>query len=48
MLSKTGLHTIRALVELAKLPAGEFSGAAAIAVEIDAPKNYLGKLLQTL
>ena len=48
MLSKTGLHAVRALVALAKLPAGTYAGAARIAQEIAAPQNYLGKLLKAL
>jgi Rrf2 family protein len=48
MLSKTGLHAVRALVALARLPAGAYAGAARVAQEINAPQNYLGKLLQTL
>jgi Rrf2 family protein len=48
VLSKTGLHTIRAFAVLAKLPAGTYAGAAKIAREIGAPQNYLGKLLQSL
>jgi Rrf2 family protein len=46
MLTRTGLHAIRALVALAKLPEGAYAGAARIAQEIDAPQNYLGKLLK--
>jgi Rrf2 family iron-sulfur cluster assembly transcriptional regulator len=48
VLSKTGLHTIRALAVLARLPVGTYAGAARIAREIGAPQNYLGKLLQAL
>ncbi len=48
MLSKTALHAIRALGHLAQLGDGEYLGAAAIAKCIDAPPNYLGKLLKTL
>ena len=48
MLSKTGLHAVRAMVALAKLPDGEYAGAARIAQDIGAPQNYLGKLLKTL
>lgn len=48
VISKTGLHTIRALAELARLDGGEFLGASALARRIDAPPNYLGKLLQSL
>jgi len=48
MLSKTGIHAVRAMAALARLPEGEFAGAGAIAHQIDAPQNYLGKLLKTL
>ncbi|MFO0841933.1 MAG: Rrf2 family transcriptional regulator [Gemmataceae bacterium] len=48
MLSKTGLHAVRAMVALARLPAGSYAGAASIAEEIGAPRNYLGKLLKDL
>ncbi|MHC4428018.1 MAG: RrF2 family transcriptional regulator [Planctomycetota bacterium] len=48
MIAKTGLHAIRAMALLAGLPEGQCSGAAAIAKEIEAPPNYLGKLLRTM
>jgi Rrf2 family protein len=48
MLSKTGLHAVRAIVALARLPEGAYGGAARIALEIGAPQNYLGKLLKAL
>jgi Rrf2 family protein len=48
MLSKSGIHMIKALSVLSRLPQGTFSGAADIAREIGAPPNYLGKLLQSL
>jgi Rrf2 family protein len=48
VLTKTGIHAIRAVVALARLPEGEFAGAGHIARDIGAPQNYLGKLLQTL
>lgn len=48
MISRTGIHAIRALTRLAELGPEEFRGAAALANEIGAPANYLGKLLQTL
>lgn len=47
MLSKTALHALRAMIVLAERP-GEFQGASSIAERIDAPQNYLGKLLQAL
>ncbi len=47
MISKTALHTLKAVVLLAEQP-GEFQGAAHIAEQIGAPQNYLGKLLQAL
>jgi Rrf2 family protein len=48
MLSKTGLHAVRAVAALAKLPEGAYAGAAHVAREIGAPQNYLGKLLKSL
>jgi Rrf2 family protein len=48
VIRRSGLHAIRALAVLARLERAECAGAAAIADEIDAPPNYLGKLLQTL
>ena len=48
MLGKTGLHAIRALAVLAATDANSFVGAAAIAARIRSPRNYLGKLLQSL
>lgn len=48
VLTKTGLHAVRAMAALAKLPPDTYAGAARIAAEIGAPPNYLAKLLQTL
>lgn len=48
MISRSGIHAVRALTILASLGNGGFAGASAIAAEIGAPANYLGKLLQTL
>jgi Rrf2 family protein len=48
MLSKTGLHAVRAMAALARLPEGAYAGAARIAQDIGAPQNYLGKLLKAL
>lgn len=48
MMTKTGLHALRAIVVLARLPQGTYVGAGRIAQDIGAPQNYLGKLLQTL
>jgi Rrf2 family iron-sulfur cluster assembly transcriptional regulator len=48
MISKTGIHAVRALATLAELPEGVYVGAGQLAAEIDAPRNYLGKLLKTL
>lgn len=48
MISKTSKHALKALIALAQLPEGTFAGATSIAKKIGAPKNYLGKLLQTL
>jgi Rrf2 family protein len=48
MLSRTGIHAIRALAELSRLPEGTYAGAAEVAAQIGAPPNYLGKLLRDL
>jgi len=47
MLSKTAVHALRAVVLLAREPES-YLGAATIADRIGAPRNYLGKLLQSL
>ena len=48
MLSKTAKHALRACIILAQTPRDEYRGAVSIAEEIEAPTNYLGKLLKTL
>jgi Rrf2 family protein len=48
MITKTGLHAVRAMVALARLPEGVYAGAGKVAREIRAPQNYLAKLLQAL
>lgn len=48
MIGKTGVHAIRALTQLTGLPEGQSLGAAQIAEKIDAPPNYLAKLLRIL
>lgn len=48
VINKSSLLAIQALAELAQLPPGECEGAMSIAKKIDAPANYLGKLLQSL
>jgi Rrf2 family transcriptional regulator, iron-sulfur cluster assembly transcription factor len=48
MISKTGLYVIRAFAALAKEPEDTWLGTAVLAKEIDAPVNYLGKLLHIL
>ncbi len=48
MITRTGLHAVRAMAALARLPDGAYAGAAALAREISAPPNYLSKLLQRL
>lgn len=45
MISRSGVHALRAVVVLAGLRPGEYEGAAAIAKATDAPANYLAKLL---
>jgi Rrf2 family iron-sulfur cluster assembly transcriptional regulator len=48
VISKTGVHAVRALAALGRLPEGEYAGATSIAEEIGAPPSYLSKLLQSL
>lgn len=48
MVSRTGIHVLRALVFLAGRPPGTYSGVAVLAEAVGAPPNYLGKLLQGL
>jgi Rrf2 family transcriptional regulator, iron-sulfur cluster assembly transcription factor len=47
MLSRSGIHAIRATVALAQTP-DEYCGVAALAESTGAPRNYLGKLLHQL
>lgn len=42
------MHALRAMIALAVLPEGRFIGARDLAQRVDAPRNYLGKLLQAL
>lgn len=48
MISRTGIHAIKAMVTLAELEEGSFAGANEIAERTGAPANYLGKLLKIL
>jgi Rrf2 family transcriptional regulator, iron-sulfur cluster assembly transcription factor len=48
MLTRSGVHAIRALVVLASQRPGEYCGTSAIAALTEAPRNYLGKILLTL
>lgn len=48
MISQTAKHAIAALSVLAQAAPSQYLGAGDIAGEIDAPRNYLGKLLQSL
>jgi len=48
MVSQTAKHALAALTVLAELPEGQYVGAGEIAGDIDAPRNYLGKLLKAL
>ena len=48
MMSKTGVHSLRALAALAQMPNGNYAGAADLAKTTGAPRNYLGKLLKAL
>jgi Rrf2 family iron-sulfur cluster assembly transcriptional regulator len=48
MITRTGVHALKAMAYLAGLPAGAYEGAGEIAARIKAPRNYLGKLLRQL
>ena len=48
MLTRSGVHAIRALVVLASQKPGEYCGTTAIAAATEAPRNYLGKILLIL
>jgi len=48
MVSKTGRHATLAIISLAQLAPGQYSGATEIAEKIGAPKNYLSKLLKQM
>jgi len=48
MISKTGIHALLALSNLAELKPGAYAGATQLADRIGAPRNYLGKLLKQL
>jgi Rrf2 family protein len=45
MLTRSGVHAIRALVVLASQKPGEYCGTMAIATATNSPRNYLGKIL---
>lgn len=46
MLAQTSINVIRAFAYLASRPKGTYVGTATIAKEINAPRNYLGKVLK--
>lgn len=48
MISQTAKHAIAALSVLAQAAPSRYLGAGEVAAEIEAPRNYLGKLLQSL
>lgn len=48
MLSKTATHALHAVTALARIAPQTYAGAADLAHAIDAPPNYLGKLLRLL
>ena len=48
LVSRSATHALNALAVLGDLPSGECAGAARIAGQINAPSNYLGKLLRAL
>jgi Rrf2 family protein len=48
MLSRTGIHAIRATAVLARLPEGECRGAQQVAADAGLPASYVTKVLQVL
>lgn len=48
MLTRSGVHAMRAMVALAALPDGEYGGTSAVAAAAGVPRNYLAKLLSLL
>jgi len=48
LISRSATHALKALAVLGALPDGDRAGAALIARQINAPSNYLGKLLRVL
>ena len=48
MIRQSGRYALRALTHLAGLQEGAYAGAREVARMVDAPGNYLGKILQTL
>jgi len=48
MLSRSGIHAIRAMVALATQAPGEYCGVSTLASITGSPQNYLGKLLLVL
>ena len=48
MLTKSGIHAVRALIALAEAPAGTLVDTTTLAERTLAPRNYLGKLLHQL
>jgi Rrf2 family protein len=48
MLTRSGIHAVRAMVVLAEAPAQQFCGTQEIAEITGSPRNYLGKILQQL
>ena len=48
MLSRSGIHAIRAMVALTAMTPDEYCGVSSIARSTGSPRNYLGKLLLQL
>lgn len=48
MISKSGIHALRAVTVLAQLADGQYRHAAAIAAATGSPANYLSKLLHQM
>lgn len=48
MISRTGTHTLKALLSLRQIPVGSYAGAEQLALQVHAPANYLSKLLRQI
>lgn len=48
MISKSGIHALRAVTVLAQVGPGEYRHAGAVAAAVGSPANYLSKLLHQM